>query len=345
MNKEIPSLYVLKAIAAFGVVSIHTPFLGKEDIFAPYLQSFVPLFFAISGFLMYDREEGIRLGKVKRALIKIFVIFFKSHVVYFMWAIIMTLVMAHMALGGVLQHLRVYLDYQSWTLWRILWIGDEIGFHLWYLLAYIHVLLFLYFLARFCRKSTVYIVLALSLFGFLGIVLAGKYGFIVGLNMDEHDLRGLALGLPCFSIGVCLKHRLEHLEKLVSLKINRLLLIIVLVLGYVEFSFLQNLNPGHANNGYIYLMTPITVFVVLLLFVRKDVAGNMKCEFLENIGKNYSLDIYIYHVIVYIIVSKLFAGLGLLAAYNLFGNVITFIVTSFMIKQLKICWIMFVKDK
>lgn len=57
-NKQICSLYFLKAICAFMVIMLHTPFDKiLKEITTPICQIAVPVFFIISGYFFYNKRE------------------------------------------------------------------------------------------------------------------------------------------------------------------------------------------------------------------------------------------------------------------------------------------------
>lgn len=327
---RINSLYTLKAIAAFGVVCIHTPFWGKE-IVAPFLQSCVPLFFAISGYLMWRPDIEEFYGKAKTTIKRIFTILLKAQIIYLAFFMGIVALEDKGSRGGYYESLYTYLDLENWSLWRVLWIGDEIGFHLWYLVAYLQVLILIWLMGRVhVKEKTLSIFFVLSISLLLIHLILGKYGYLVGIQPGDHNLRGLLISLPCFAIGVCVKRYYPFWENVISEKWNICLLVCVSLLCFVEYALLQQYNPGHADYGYLYVNSPFLSFLLLLFFVRKP---QFTFKTLETIGKIYSLNIYIYHVMVYVIVSFCLSAVGLLFIFEMIGCIVTFVSTILFLRM------------
>lgn len=328
--ERINSLYTLKAIAAFGVVCIHTPFWGKEVV-APYLQCCVPLFFAISGYLMWRSDIEEFYGKAKPAIIRIFTILVKAQIFYLAFFMAIVAMEKNGSGGGYYERLYSYLGLDNWSLWRILWIGDEIGFHLWYLVAYLQVLILIWIMGRsHVKEKTLGVFFVMSISLVLFHLIFGKYGYLVGIQPGDHNLRGLLISLPCFAIGVCVKRWFQLLSDLISEKLNISLLVCVSLLCFVEYALLQKYNPDHADYGYLYITSPILSFLLLLYFVRKP---NFSIRYLDVMGRDYSLNIYIYHVLVYVIISFGLSAVGLRSVFENAGNVVTFVSTILLLSM------------
>jgi surface polysaccharide O-acyltransferase-like enzyme len=70
-DHEIISLQVMKALAAFAVVMIHTSFFCKIELL-PICRIAVPLFFMITGYFLLNEMGVLTAERIKRSFIKIF---------------------------------------------------------------------------------------------------------------------------------------------------------------------------------------------------------------------------------------------------------------------------------
>lgn len=78
MRSQYHSLYLLKAIGVLFVLMIHFS-CYKIQYFEPLYRCGVPLFYIISGFFLYAKDESVQIQKVKRSIVKIvkLILFFK----------------------------------------------------------------------------------------------------------------------------------------------------------------------------------------------------------------------------------------------------------------------------
>lgn len=81
-RESISSLYVLKALAAFGVVVIHFPLMGKGILSVGLLPLCVPIFIIISGYFLYT-EDSLKLEqRVVSSVKKLAIIMLIVQIVY-----------------------------------------------------------------------------------------------------------------------------------------------------------------------------------------------------------------------------------------------------------------------
>lgn len=72
-RKEIPSLYVLKALCALFVVMIHTDFVGKAYL-SPVIRIAVPCFYILSGYFLYAGNAQKECSRAWRWVKKAFLL-------------------------------------------------------------------------------------------------------------------------------------------------------------------------------------------------------------------------------------------------------------------------------
>ena len=81
----ISSLYIVKCICAFLVVTCHTPMGQVKEIISPIAMAAVPIFFLISGYFLYSPDERKSYERAKKSLKKIVPIFLLVQLFYWAW--------------------------------------------------------------------------------------------------------------------------------------------------------------------------------------------------------------------------------------------------------------------
>lgn len=83
MRSQYHSLYLLKAIGVLFVLMIHFS-CYKIQYFEPLYRCGVPLFYIISGFFLYAKDESVQIQKVKRSIVKIVKLILFFNIVYYL---------------------------------------------------------------------------------------------------------------------------------------------------------------------------------------------------------------------------------------------------------------------
>lgn len=135
----IHSLYLLKFFLAILIVCIHMQVFFSPDVKAviiPLTRIGVPLFFIISGYFFYPKFRKNNNTYLKQQLLKITKVTFVAIVIYLVY--------------GYLKGEMTISSLASIKRWGLLFLFNVsiVGVHLWYLLAYIYVLLIAYFVAK-----------------------------------------------------------------------------------------------------------------------------------------------------------------------------------------------------
>lgn len=178
--------------------------------------------------------------------------------------------------------------------WGLLFLFNvsTVGVHLWYLLAYIYVLLIVYFVKKsqisdfqiFIMGGVILcltpIIALLCSFGGIPVVLYRNWLFT---------------GIPFFVLGMYIyKMDLEN-------KIN----VCFLEIGILLFSVLSILDGIFLNDQRDLLFTtPLLSFCVFLLFLKKK---EWNIVWMSEIGKRDSLWIYIFHYMIISIIRSLYS--------------------------------------
>lgn len=275
-------LDIEKAIAAYMVVFIHICFPYKMGIVFDAIARFaVPLYFIISGYYCYHRENEKIFCKITKKINDTVKILFIGIIVYFSWKLL-------------LMKLNVY-DIKEWIasittvksiVKLVLFNVSELRSHLWYLYALIYCYIVFIFINKFnlykvsYKLMLVFIMIHLFLgegLGFLDIVIPN---FIVR--------NFIFMGLPFFMLGNFIR---RHEELVCNLFENYKLIIMIgigIILTVVERYI------GVKNELYI---GSVIVSCSLFIYAIKN-KNYQQTSFLSIIGEKYSLFIYLFHNII-----------------------------------------------
>lgn len=264
------SIDILKAISAFAVVLIHlkTPY---TQYYLPLLVFAVPVFFMISGYLLYnDSIDKMKRGIIRR-IVKTFLLFLFSSIVYIIYN------RPDINLITIIQILVFNLpDYAE---------------HLWYLPAYIYVLIIVYLCLLFSRlKFLNYLVPLLLIIGFCmssySVLLFGR------LFPPFFSRNFLFAGLPYLTIGLII--RSNNQKFIFKKKYITMVLVLSLVTSVIEHYFLSinNLIGSRINS--------ISVFVIAVSIMLLSINVQLQSpNWLAYVGEKHSLNIYVFHPLVY----------------------------------------------
>lgn len=297
---SISSLYVLKAIGAFLVVACHTPFLWDVKEWSDPLRTMaVPLFFMISGYLLYAPEVEISEARALKMIKKLIPIILIVNLINYLW---------------VLPNHGNVID--SWDkLMRLILLGGTISGHLWYLTALLEGMLLLYALLRWFRGwgiSLLPLLLVLNL-------LVGRYHdalFSFDVSIALYSV--ICYGLPFLALGYLIGRYRERLSGLHWQWIS----LALLVLSYLEYILFIGLESSGLG---IYLMTaPLATSLMMLALTHPTFgAGGV----LERIGLHHSGNIYYFHIMMATACIKLLGLLGLGGLYDPLGAVWAYVLT------------------
>lgn len=157
-SSAINSLYILKCLFAFLVVTCHTPMGAVKVMLQPIAMGAVCVFFLISGYFLYSpqaEKSYQRATKSLRSTVKIFLV-----VSLFYWAWLLP------NNGNLLNSFH--------QLWSFLLTGAVFSGHTWYLMAMIQGLLVLSLVFRLGIQRYIWILTPLCIFGLLD----SQYSFL-----------------------------------------------------------------------------------------------------------------------------------------------------------------------
>lgn len=247
-------------ICAILVVLIHSQFLFKDIVF-PLLRIAVPIFFMISGYFIYD-ENNAGL-KINRSIKSIFSIFIWSNILFLFFKEVFSVA-----------HHAVYVPDTNELIKFIVFNEDPFGWHLWYIGAYLYLLV----IVRFINKHNKWTLLFKSIPVLLIVHLALSYS-----GVDRIYYRNfLLMGLPFFSIGAYI--RKTNIQPVSSG--NSYFCILVFAIASIAEKQLTSLISE------IYVST---IFLSILIFKCFVSWKQTTPSILSWGGKEFSLDIYIFH--------------------------------------------------
>lgn len=282
-DNKVSSIHILKALCAFLVVIIHTKCVYK-DYFLPICRIAVPIFFMISGYFLLNKDRNcIEYKKIVKAIIKIVKIAFIANIIY--------------GIAFYIFDLRS-IGYLSFKFWIIeIFTGSAIVGHLWYLTAYIEVLLTIYFLQKINKLKILYYLI--PCFIILNMLL-GSYRYLIGIDHPYQFLHTnfLTIGLPCFAIGMLIK----IYGKQITAIVKWWHVILCFIIAYSEGIIKHKMGLHPPGIGDIYLFTIPLAALTFIAFLKKK---NLYCgQLIENIGEKHSLYIYLYHGLVLTLIVK-----------------------------------------
>ena len=199
------------------------------------------------------------------------------------------------------QHLTYTVFYKplttpaSWI--QFLVFGSNMNFAFWYLNAYIETLL-IFILCLYTRTDRL-LLIGIPFF-LLCNLLIGKYGFVIGHHVWFHR-NFITVGIPFIGLGWLLRKYQHDILKIISGKCSLFLFAISTLLVYAEALILKMAKV--VNGGDTYFFTIPMVICMFIFCLHHPSAGSE--SLLETTGKKYSLDIYIYHVLVYVLLVKI----------------------------------------
>ena len=300
--KRYSSIDAMRAIAAFLVVCIHVPFPNIiGEIITSLARIAVPFFFIVSGFFLYGDNKDVILEKIKKHVKNAFILAVCANVTYFFWSMIIVIVSNRSAIG--------YLK-NSFTFKKIIKLivfnETQFGYHLWYLLAYVYVLVIYYFITKFNLLKLSYYTIPILL---LALTFGRSALLIAGFELPTIAFRNfIFVGMPYFLLGNLIRYKQDYI-------INKTIRNSFLVLGMFFFSFTNLLemfilivNDGSSKSREHYLSTFLLIITIFIFLIKNPLL--FKNSILEIIGSKYSLEVYLIHPIFINIFSFINTKIG-----------------------------------
>ena len=284
-------LNVWKGIAAFAVVLIHCTLPGVPgEIIKGIARFAVPLFFLISGYFAYGREDAV----LKRRESHIFRLYVGAVAVYYLWAAIRYFLSQRtFAQMGA----ELFPDGGRTVSDLLLFNRTAMAPHLWFMGALVYCYLFYRLLARKRLEERVYLLIPVLLAANL---LLGEGRGLTGIAVPVRWIRSFWLtGFPFFLWGSWFACR----EKQGGLRLHRGAGIALVAAGMI-LSSVECLWSGYDELYVGSILTAEGLFRLALAF--PDLG---KGSLLARIGERDSANIYLWHMLL-----RNFAALAFLMA-------------------------------
>ena len=265
---SVSSLYVLKALLAFFVVTCHAPIL-LPWVNIPGLAT--ELFFAITGYFLYSEDLGKVQSRIWKSIKKVIPIMI------------------------FLQLLYIPLAPPDWKSpvvlfnWAFMGIANFDAVHLWYLTSLLYSLITFSLFIRFTKGKYIPVLFLCV----LGWMILGDYRyFIDGKDGSIYLFNFISRALPFLAMGYWIRANESALLRRKWLNIY----IVLWVLSCSENLLVYTLSQGQADGGLVEIFPLRFAFFMLILSYKELGQGT----WLETIGDKYSGNIYYYHMAVII---------------------------------------------
>ena len=288
----------MKAIAAIGVVFVHFQFPGVVGkVCAAFGTVGVIFFFLISGYQTYC-QDSMDASKILRRFKRNLKLVAAVLLVYLIYTVV-----EQIALGTFLTWLHTYI-LNPVTYIRLLALGDldfiNCG-HLWYMVAMLYGYLILYCMEKFRLHKIFYIALPLLL-----IIRISMETYTNSFShfswFDWHFSGNFLVGaLPIMVLGNFLCCKEERVNKLGA----RVLIPCSVVLMSLVF-LTVNVKIFGMDCSQLFKIAAATVLFMLCLAITRE----KPIPALGYIGRNLSLHIYIWHLLVGSVLKHLLTCLG-----------------------------------
>lgn len=282
---------ILRIICAFFVVCIHKPLTGSGAwIFMSVVNIAVPCFFMITGYYYTNIEKNHRQAAQLKKTVLITV---AATAIYVIYDIIKA--------GNLAAYITKYISVSSMKLLLLINIPiTQSGHHLWYLYAMIYVLVIVYVIRKINKTKLLY-----ALTPILCIMCIFLQTYINAFTDKTvyiiYSRNFLFTGLPCFAIGMLIHEKRDIIASRLSDKLNVTLIAVLAVLNAIEYYCLLNKN---IDTNMYFMTIPLSV-AVFIYFTLKLKTENKTAAVLSNMGRRYSMYVYIIHLLVMDVLNNL----------------------------------------
>lgn len=317
-GREIFGLQILKFLCALMVVQIHFD-SGVREFLLPLTRVAVPVFFMITGYFLPDASGRIGIARIKRMLGKVLKLELVACCVYLIFRFISAYIKG-----------EAYPDLLSANYWaHVIVTGDEPRAHLWYMVALLQALVIMLVCVRLNVWRWIYWLIPV---GLVLNLLFGSYNFLVDDKVFINNIflsrNVLTVALPCLLIGTLIRY---YEYKLPGRKVIMAVAAVGFVGIYVETEIIDALFSNKL--GDIVIMTIPFSTAVFVLFLRMSVKGKVGKR-VAYWGKAYSLDIYLWHIVIGSVFLYALKATGLYKSVS-FDVVIAIAVTLFGVVLLR----------
>ena len=312
------SIDILKLFCALLVVFIHVDFNYNKYIL-PVTRCAVPVFLIISGYFLYDKESsGMKQENIEKNIARIVKLTLWSTLFYFVYFFVLRIIAGER--GGQIPSQSVWL---KWICYNVTIYGE----HLWYLFAYIYVLLIVLLANRFGKLNCLFYWIPILL---LANLLLGMYSKpVFEIQFPYYYTRNfLLLALPFFLIGAFFK---KHEDKILGLiKTSYLIggVIFCFVMLYVEKVILDSFSVSWGGSDLFFC----SIFLAVFLFLLSLSIKNLHISWIAKMGEKDSLYIYIFHPVVAFFCSFVCYKLNIHDVFVEVAPIVVIIITILLIE-------------
>ncbi|MCQ2483608.1 MAG: acyltransferase [Clostridia bacterium] len=306
-SSRIHSIDCMRILMAFLVVCIHFPFNGKAgEVFITYGKTAVPFFLAVCGYMLYRDDSKDMMKRLVKQTKRIGIFYVASFVFY----ILVNILSIRIDTGNFN---AVRMLYSSKMIPQVLlynyWMYAE---HLWFLGSLFYALLIMLLLNKLkVLNKAIY----------AGPFLIAAYVVLSHMDIGEpYQLRNAVLvGLSYTMSGMIIR---KWEKKLLNIKHISAILFATLAVTCV--TAIVELNTYAKGVEVPFISCEIMTFVLLLLCLKYKDLG--KGTFMEKLGRECSLPIYIMHIAVLFFLPYVVPeSSGFISNY---GAVTVFVVTT-----------------
>ena len=317
MTERNYSIDVLKFICAVLVVIIHTEWNYRQAVL-PIAKCAIPCFFTISGYLLFDKT-GIKQERLKRNLIHIGIITF--------WTTFLFIFLKEVI--NVIRHSSLWMPSFNDLLVWIVFNDTPVAYHLWYLYAYIYVLMIIMIVNKYEKWRVLYWITPFLLLFDLSF---GKYSLLLwGWEPPYIYLRNfLFVGLPYFAIGTIIKRNADYCVSAFNKKALFSCAILFTLTLYIERYILLYLDKNASREHYI-SSTFLSVSICLIALSIKTENQSL----FSKLGNKDSLYIYVFHPIFVTRCTILFREMQLYDFYMYLSPIIVLCLTIVFINCIR----------
>ena len=321
-DKNFCSVDVCKLFMAYVVIAIHTnPFINIDNqllvnIFIVLEDFAVPFFFITSGFFLkisIDKHDGDEFNQYKKYFFKIL----KMYVVWTLVSLPLTIYGYCISGEGILHCILSYIKY-------FFFVGKLYNsYHLWYLLALLYAVIFIWLLRKMRFSKYAILVIAIGMYlineciSYLSLQIDGNIDFInkiIDIYQYVFNKGGIFTGTVYVCIGMLIAEKMKVINSFVCI-------VSLVIINVVQF----NVN---ANICSVMNIIEAVFFFMLIMQIKLP-----KKEY-YTMCRNMSINIYLVHLIVFsvytILVIKTPNKLGVdsFVAVSIFSSIIAYIMVK-----------------
>lgn len=287
-------LNFLKGIGCISVVFIHFPFPGLFGLIVKRLSFFaVPIFFMISGYFAYNDDANVSQKIIVKRISKIFKITLLSCGFYLFYALLYNIIKNNT--DEFLKNLISYKTFVDFVVINNFEIIDAL--HLWFLPSLIYAYFILLFIQK--RHLTIYAYKSLP---FLFLIKIITEIIVETLGFSYHWRCNVLIGaLPYVLLGNYIAYKKDEIDNL-----NNRYVIAGIFLS-ITATILLSIFDVSIGFWWIWIaVLSISLFLIAVKNPNITIINGVR-----TIGIHLSLYVYIFHIIIYRVISNIFLVIGL----------------------------------